>query len=255
MGLVTCPKCGKSVSTKATACPNCGCAGTGECVDVQNKIKCEDCGNEFENTLSSCPVCGCPAPISGIQKGSKKKRKIILTSVIVFVLLVVCAIGVNFVKQVSLAEYSANMTEAAQTMIDGAAKAENVGNLVKNVWNNAIYEKRDDKTDKYTMPNGRFVDDFNDALESLFSDDELNKSISEIRNNQNNVTNLMKALRNPPKKYEEAYSVLKTCYENYVKLTNSAINPTGSLKTFSEDFNQYDTDTVNAFEKMKLYLD
>lgn len=65
----------------------------------------------------------------------------------------------------------------------------------------------------------------------------------------------MKVLKNPPKKYEEAYSVLKTFYDNYVKLTNSVVNPTGSLKTFSEEFNQYDTDTVNAFENMKIYLD
>ena len=65
----------------------------------------------------------------------------------------------------------------------------------------------------------------------------------------------MKTLKNPPKKYEEAYSVLKIFYDNYMKLTNSAVNPIGSLKTFSEDFNQYDTDTVNAFENMKLYLE
>ena len=38
-------------------------------------------------------------------------------------------------------------------------------------------------------------------------------------------------------------------YDNYVKLTNSAVNPTGSLKTFSEDFNRYDTDTVRHRRK------
>lgn len=254
MALISCPNCKNPVSDKAAVCPNCSYTGMGQSADTQNKIKCEDCGNEFENNLVSCPVCGCPAPVLGVKE-NKKRHKIIVISVIAFVLLAVCALGVNFVKQASLAEYSANMTEAAQTMLDGAAKAENVGNLVKSVWSNAIYEKRDDKTDKYTMQNGIFVDDFNDALDNLFADDELNKSISEIRDNQNQVTGLMKTLKNPPKKYEEAYSVLKTFYDNYVKLTNSAVSPTGSLNTFSETFNQYDTDTVNAFEKLKLYLD
>ena len=65
----------------------------------------------------------------------------------------------------------------------------------------------------------------------------------------------MKKLKNPPKKYEEAYAVLKTYYDNYMKMTKSVIGPTGSLQTFSEDFNTYDSDTVNSFEKMKLYLD
>ena len=44
-------------------------------------------------------------------------------------------------------------------------------------------------------------------------------------------------------------------YDNYKKMTNLVISPTGSLQTYSEDFNTYDTDTVNAYETMKLYLD
>ena len=73
--------------------------------------------------------------------------------------------------------------------------------------------------------------------------------------NQSEATDLMKKLKNPPKKYEEAYAVLKTYYDNYIKMTKSVISPYGSLQTFSENFNTYDTDTVNSFEKMKLYLD
>ena len=38
-------------------------------------------------------------------------------------------------------------------------------------------------------------------------------------------------------------------------MTKSVISSTGSLQTFSEDFNTYDLDIVNSFEKMKLYLD
>ena len=55
--------------------------------------------------------------------------------------------------------------------------------------------------------------------------------------------------------YEEAYSVLKVYYDNYLKITKIVINPTGSLNTFSEDFNTYDNNTVDSYEKKKLYLD
>ena len=55
--------------------------------------------------------------------------------------------------------------------------------------------------------------------------------------------------------YEEAYSVLKVYYDNYLKMTKIVINPTGSLNTFSEDFNTYDNNTVDSYEKMKQYLD
>ena len=49
--------------------------------------------------------------------------------------------------------------------------------------------------------------------------------------------------------------MLKTYYDNYIKMTKSVISPDGSLQTFSENFNTYDTDTVNSFEKINLYLD
>lgn len=42
------------------------------------------------------------------------------------------------------------MKYVSYTMLDGAAKAENAGNLIKSVWYNAIYEERDTETDKYT---------------------------------------------------------------------------------------------------------
>ena len=80
-------------------------------------------------------------------------------------------------------------------------------------------------------------------------------SISEIESNQYEVANLMKQLKKPPKKYEEAYSVLKVYYDNYLKMTKIVTSPTGSLNTFSEDFNTYDNNTVDSYEKMKLYLD
>lgn len=46
-------------------------------------------------------------------------------------------------------------------MLDSVVKAENVDNLIKSVWYNMIYKERDSETDKYTMENGKFVEDFN----------------------------------------------------------------------------------------------
>jgi len=47
----------------------------------------------------------------------------------------------------------------------------------------AIYEKRDDKTDKYTRPKGYFVSDFNDALGNLYADSSFSSKISSIEDN------------------------------------------------------------------------
>ena len=215
---------------------------------------CEECGTEYEIKLSTCPNCGCPN-LTIEQKKQKKKQKGIIISVVVLALIAVCVFGFSILQKAKEAEYYSNMECVSYTMLDGAAKAENAGNLIKSVWYNAIYEERDTETDKYTMKNGEFVDDFNDALSNLFADGNFINSISEIELNQSEVTGLMKKLKNPPKKYEEAYAVLKTYYDNYIKMTKSVISLDGSLQTFSEEFNTYDTDTVNSFEKMKLYLD
>lgn len=249
MSLITCPKCGESISEKATICPHCKFS-----LSQQNLIVCEDCGREYEMKLSACPNCGCPNTLIE-QKKQKKKHKGIIISAVIIVLIAISVLGFSVSQITKEAEYYSNMESVSYKMLDGAAKAENAGNIIKNVWYNAIYEERDTETDKYTMKNGKFVDDFNNALSNLFADENFVNSVSEIELNQSEVTNLMKKLKKPPKKYEEAYAVLKTYYDNYIKMTNLVISPTGSLQTFSENFNTYDSDTVNSFEKMKLYLD
>ena len=164
-------------------------------------------------------------------------------------------LGLNISQKVEEIVYYSDMEYVSYTRIDGAAKAETAGNLIRSVWANAIYKERDNETDRYTMKNGRFVDDFNDALDNLFADENFIADISEIETNQFEVTDLMKKLKNPPQKYEEAYAVLNVYYSNYLKMTKAVVTPTGSLNTFSEEFNTYDNDTVDSYERMRLYLD
>ena len=249
MSLITCPKCGEAISEKATVCPHCKLN-----LSQHNSIMCEECGTEYEIKLSACPNCGCPKSTIE-QNKQKKKHKGFIISLVVIALIAVCVFGFSILQKAKEAEYYSNMECVSYTMLDGASKAENTRNLIKSVWYNAIYKKRNTETDKYTIENGKFVNDFNDALSNLFAGENFVNSISEIELNQSEVSGLMKKLKNSPKKYEEAYSVLKTYYDNYIKMTKLVIRPNGSLKTFSEDFNTYDTDTVNSFEKMKLYLD
>lgn len=159
------------------------------------------------------------------------------------------------VKTAKENSYYVNMNATVNTMLDGAVKAENTGNLIVSVWSNAINRKNDEETDKYTLNNGKFVDDFNEALDKLFTDEEFDKNISDIRSNQSKVITMMRRLENPPKKYEEAYSDLKDYYDEYRKLTRVIVNHTGSLNSFSEEFGEYDESSADAYDKMKLYLE
>ena len=250
MALIHCPNCGKLISDMATLCPNCN-SQNGD-PSANDAVACSECGNKYNKEQNFCSACGCPNN-SNLPK--KKKHKGIAIAAIM--LTIVLAIGLfgAFVSNKSRATvYYDNLETVTYKMLDGAAKAETAGNLIKSVWYNAIYEERDAETDKYTLKNGKFVDDFNDALSNLFSDEEYQKNILAIQNNQDEVISLMKQLNNPPREYEEAYSVLKTYYDNYLSMTKMVINPAGSLQSFSDELNSADTETVNSYEKMKLYL-
>ena len=61
-------------------------------------------------------------------------------------------------------------------------------------------------------------------------------------------------LKNPPAGYEEAYEALKEYYSAYLELTNMATNPSGSLQSYSSNFNEADSNALNCYNAMRLYI-
>lgn len=269
MAMITCPNCKEQVSDRAKKCVHCGIV-----LIQEEKRKCEECGAELEESATVCQNCGCPVEQLGNQAEPQKvevtsvkitKRAKIIIGIVIAILIIGGAtfFGINqyqkkkaeeaYAKNVE--EYLDNLQLATFTMLEGASDAESAGTLIKQVWYNAIYEKRDNKTDKYTRPDGYFVSDFNDALGNLFIEPNFVRKISNIEANQESVNSLMKELKNPPEEYKDAYEALSKLYEAYLSLTNLATNPTGSLQSFSDNFNAADTEALNCYNAMKLYLD
>ena len=272
MSLINCPECGEQISEKATECVHCGARLIEEPIIEKN---CLECGAVLSDTDTSCPNCGCPiesieseeepqkVELTNVRLSiNKKKRNIIL--VVIAVLVVGCVAG--FVIKQKRAErisatYHEKLSNAVYTMFEGAAKAESVGNLIHSVWSNAIYEKEDPETDKYTKEEGtysfetHFVDDFNTALGNLFADGKFASDRLEIKSNQEEVQALMKELKNPPEEYEDAYSALKEFYDAYTKLVSCALDPTGNLSSYTTTFNEADTNTMNTYKAMSLYIE
>lgn len=105
------------------------------------------------------------------------------------------------------------------------------------------------------MRNGKFVEDFNNALSNLYADESFNKKISDISENRSEVMLLMKKLKNPPRKYNKLYSAIKELYEDYSKFTKFVIDSKGSYNSFSEGFNTYDNELAETYEKALLCFD
>nr|WP_027871432.1 zinc ribbon domain-containing protein [[Eubacterium] cellulosolvens] len=274
MAMIQCPNCGDTISDKAKTCVHCGYE-----LQPAEKRHCSECGQELEDNATVCPKCGCPvekeideaskpqtAPqqveVTGV-KMNKNTKKIVAIVAAVVVVAIAAIFGVQHVQKQNAAkeaarisqEYGENLELVTHTMLSGATDAETCGNLIKKVWYNAIYEERDIETDKYTRSNGYSFDDFNTALANLFTNKKFKSEISGIEDNQTTVQGLMKDMKNPPDEYKDAYDALSKLYDAYTKLTNLAINPTGSLQTFSNNFNDADTEVSNCYSAMKLYIE
>ncbi len=260
MAIISCPNCGKQISDKALKCLHCGYK-----LVAEEKKVCAECGTELLEDAVECPVCGCPVnvetanpqqvEVTGV-KISKKSKKIVIGVIAIIFIAAIAIVGVSQLnKQNAAKSYGENLELITYTMLSGASDAESCGNLIKQVWYNAIYEERDSETDPYTRPNGYFVSDFNEALQNLFSDESFTDQIESIEDNQSTVQSLMKEMRNPPDEYEDAYEALSELYDAYINLTNLVTSPSGSLQTFSNDFNDADSETANCYNAMSLYLE
>ena len=279
MAIIKCSNCGKEVSDKANACPQCGQNLTveQESVEETKHLFCEECGTPVAENAEMCPNCGCP--LSGKQEERnipqkeeitaikeplpKKKRKNIIIIAAALLVAIVAAFVGNGLHQQKLAqeaaqrreEYAQKLKSVTSTMLITAINAENAGNLIRNVWYNSIYEERDSETDKYTRPNGYFLDDFNDALDNLFSDASFRSRLTTIETEQEQVAKVMKDMKNPPEEFQEAYQVLKELYNAFTVMTNLATNPTGSLTSFTQEFREADSEFASRYDEIQLYIE
>lgn len=75
-----------------------------------------------------------PAPIINTEQKPKRKRKVIIVTVIFFVVLIIIGfLKVISAKQAEAEQYYNNMRVVTYTMLEGAADAENAGNLIRSI--------------------------------------------------------------------------------------------------------------------------
>ena len=108
MALIKCPECGKEISDRATACPNCGTV-----FKIEPKKTCSECGAELEEGMKVCPSCGCPiqeehvndsepqkVEVTGVKIATQSKKKIGTIIGLIIAIIVVSA-GIFQVKKLA----------------------------------------------------------------------------------------------------------------------------------------------------------
>lgn len=270
MAMIQCPECGQEISDKAKKCIHCGKVFVEE-KPINEEIRCSECGAVLAKTEEICPNCGCPVEkiikledakpqqveVASIKMAAKTKKTIIA----IIIAVIICVGGGvgykiysdNKAEQLykeSYNEYIDNLGQVQILMLSGGSEAESLCNLTLRVWGNAIYEDKDDETDKYTRPNGYFVSDFNEALANLYVDSKTRDSIENIEDNQASVKELIKKLQNPPDGLDKCYDTVSDLYEAYKSLTDLAINPSGNYSGFSTKKSDAVSDFMLAYEKL-----
>lgn len=248
MALIKCPECGKEISDRSQSCIFCGyplCTTN----DDEN-IMADDVPQKVEVTSVSL-------------KSNAKAKKVLLIALIFAFVLIGAFFTIKAVKdqkakkeyEIAFNNYVDNLYLAQMSMLSGASDAESLCNLIYRVWSNAIYEKSDITTDKYTRPNGySYVDDFNEALRNLFNDAKTEKTVSDIEYSQRNVGEFMRDLQNPPDGLEQCYQTITDLYSAYKALTDLAISPKGNLGTFGDSKGSKVDDFMRAYDKLNTQM-
>ncbi len=243
MAIINCPNCGEKISDKAEKCINCGC-------QINSTRYCKECGAQINPDWDFCKSCGCPVeqeydssdvienPFSDTQNYppvKKKTGKIIIT--IISIILVVAG-SLVFFYDYRANQYYENVNLVLEEHNKGVDTFNECKELLLDVWINAILKQSNEKTDKYVCPDGVFSDDFNDALGRLFEDEEYLKKLAVMEERTVQLKALRKKLQHPPKGEEEYNELLLDYIDTDISLNVMLVNPTGSLNSVSDGFNE-----------------
>lgn len=146
------------------------------------------------------------------------------------------------IEQETLKDYNAyieNLNWLYSSLISGANISESVCVLTCNVWHDAIYENPSDETKKYISG----VEDFDEALERVYSDEEIQKQLNEINESKEKCDKYIQNLQSCPEELNKAYDIALQANTAFSILADLALNPTGSYNTYSKE----ESEKVDAF--------
>lgn len=245
MALINCPECGKEVSDKAPACPNCGYR--------INPIDFSSLQDPPRPAAPAAPPPAAPAPADVSKLESKRRAdwKTIAAAAVLAVALI--AIAVLLIVQKRDRDYAEALHQARVDMLLDSQEASDVANMIYSIWGNAIYHTNDAATDEYTL-NGTSWRDFNDALSIYFSSLDYEFAVDSISKKLDKSRSAVSDLRNPPKAYSEQYDILKQMFSAYSDLCRCATDPSGTLSEYGDSLVAASHDLLSLYNDLLVIL-
>lgn len=285
----TCVHCGALVNVSESDNQETSAEKVDALPEVKSQtIQCPECGKETSSDLDNCEACGFPMEkkdqaTQGTdnysdeeKKSNKKKGGIIVAVVVAAVIVITCIVGYIVYQQqqeekaaaeaaaqaeaealareqqevTAYNDYISNANQLAIMTLLGASEAEDLCNTVRNVWNSAIWKSSKSEWDKEIRK--YYASDFNDALSKLFKDKSIQSDTESIETNQEKVKEIYRQLQSTPDAdLNSLRDSVEDLYDEYIRFTNLAINPTGSYQTYSQTTNEADSDFMTEYQKFK----
>lgn len=193
-----------------------------------------------------------------MEKETKQRHsagKIVLAVVAVTALAAMCIFAVKDAQQRKAAAYQGELVQLAERIQEYAVDAYEVAAAEESVWRNSIYQQQDESTDPYTMENGVFLEDFNDALGNLYNDSVFATRLAFVQTNQGSAAGSMSGLKNAPEGYEDVYQALKAYYDAYIKLTNLALDSAGyTYRDFNSELGDLNRELDTCYLTIATYV-
>jgi len=206
---------------------------------TEDGLGAENTQSEVRDETNSQPV----NDVAGEEQQNKKskKSKLLILAGLAAVIVVVVVLAATGIARQQRLEYIDNLNLIKDNMFEGAQKAESLCNVTKSIWYDAIYEDA-------------YGGDFNDALDLLYGLDETKEEVNAIKANREQTDYLMGLLKDPKPEFEKSYSLLEELYDVYYDFTKLAMEPTGSLQSYNDDFREYDSEYLKRHDKLEAAI-
>lgn len=244
---------------------------------------CDQRGAELDDNSKFCNECGHKLPIDSTETDQKvegeiegeieqderacKKYTSLLKKlnyysnkkhfriVIVGLVVVIIIGGAIFYKNREEEKYLANIRGLESSMDMCKEDADIVCVITQRVWYNTLYEKSEDLTDEYTKDNdGDFNSDYKDSITRLYSSSYIQLKVADIEDSQDEVKEMMNEIQKSSDKNEKYYEAASNLYGQYKFITNLALYPEGSYKSYTGNYNEHTQDYEMATEKLDTIL-
>lgn len=147
----------------------------------------------------------------------------------------------------TVSEYHSRVEDLQASMMEAGIKAEEMTYQYYSVWYDAIHED-------FVQIGDNIAIDFEGALYWQHQEFDSDGSIADIEEQMSLIEKQISDLKNPPKEYREIYETQLEMYLSLKALVSQAIDPSGSLNSFSDETDRLINDIIDANNKYDVQL-